>query len=93
MGLPAYQALVEPSGGYVLPHTSLKSPQLKRNLNYVLQDSFMSRSLKSSIVDSGIDAMLDWQCLLDIRTDRYADLVNNFLIVDIMAIRQVGIWK
>ena len=75
MGLPAYQALVEPSGGYVLPHTSLQSPQLKHNLNYVLKDSFMSRSLKSNIIDSGIDKMLDWQCLLDIRTDRY--LVNS----------------
>lgn len=48
LGLPAYQALVEPSGGYVLPHSTFDSPHLVRNLGFCLNSTHISR------VESGI---------------------------------------
>ena len=71
LGLPAYQSLVEPSGGYVLSHSTFNSPQLKRNFSFVLQESFMSRSTKDNVGETKSEEAFDWQCLLDIRTDTF----------------------
>lgn len=45
LGLPAYQALVEPSGGYVLPHSNFTGPHLSHNLLYLLKHTYVSRTL------------------------------------------------
>lgn len=68
LGLPAYQALVEPSGGYVLSHFSLNSVQLKRNLNFVLQSTYTSRWPVAELDGEQND---DPQVFLDIRTDSF----------------------
>eukprot|EP00980_Cylindrotheca_fusiformis_P003615 scaffold812_cov124-Cylindrotheca_fusiformis.AAC.7 len=86
LGLPAYQALVEPSGGYVVSHTSLNTVQLKRNLNFILQNTYTSRRSPLMLVDSqqeengkddddneddDDDDDDDCRVLLDIRTDSF----------------------
>mmetsp|Transcript_31582 Transcript_31582/g.76274 ORF Transcript_31582/g.76274 Transcript_31582/m.76274 type:complete len:1031 (+) Transcript_31582:58-3150(+) len=68
LAIPAYQALVEPSGGYVMSHTSLASKQLKQNFNWVLQNTYTSRS---PAVDSDDTTTNDSQMFLDIRTDSF----------------------
>lgn len=43
LGLPAYQSLVEPSSGYVLSHDSFaRTPHLRHNVGFVLQQTHMS---------------------------------------------------
>lgn len=44
LGLPAYQALVGPSGGYVLPHSTFDSPNLVHNLGFCLKFTYISRT-------------------------------------------------
>ncbi len=44
LGLPAYQALVGPSGGYVLPHSTFDSPHLVHNLGFCLKYTYVSRT-------------------------------------------------
>lgn len=71
MALPAYQALVEPSGGYVLSHMSLDSPQLTHNLNFVLQNTYISRSSSPGSGEEG--NLTDSRVSLDIRADSFLD--------------------
>lgn len=70
LGLPAYQALVEPSGGYVLPHNSFSTPQLEQNLGFLLQKTFMSRSCDDldDLDDDGEQGTPE--CFVDFRSDR-----------------------
>ncbi|KAL3942917.1 MAG: hypothetical protein SGBAC_002989 [Bacillariaceae sp.] len=68
LAIPAYQALVEPSGGYVMSHISLSSKQLKQNFNWVLQNTYTSCS---PVVDSDDTGTNDSQMFLDIRTDSF----------------------
>ena len=44
LGLPAYQALVAPSGGYVVPQSSLDTRHLVQNLEFLLKHTFVSRT-------------------------------------------------
>jgi Sec23/Sec24 trunk domain/Sec23/Sec24 zinc finger len=44
LGLPAYQALVAPSGGYVIPQSSLEEPRLVHNLEFLLKHTHVSRT-------------------------------------------------
>jgi len=69
LALPAYQALVEPSGGYVIPQPSLSSDHLSRNLKFLLTTNFMSRS--RNIPEELDDGMGGPECILDIRTDGF----------------------
>lgn len=69
LALPAYQALVEPSGGYVIPQLSFKPDNLSRNLNFLLTTNYMSRS--RHIPEEMDDGMGGAECILDIRTDGF----------------------
>jgi hypothetical protein len=63
LGLQAYQALVDPSGGYALPHDSFASPQFKFNLEYLLSQTFVARSASDDP-----SAMNDIDgCVVDVR--------------------------
>lgn len=44
LGLPAYQAIVAPSGGYVIPHSDFQSPHLIHNLQFLMKHTFISRT-------------------------------------------------
>ena len=67
LGLPAYQAMVEPSGGYVVPLLTLDTPQLNQNLKFILNDTYMSRSryIPKDLTTSGAE------CIIDIRSDSF----------------------
>jgi hypothetical protein len=64
LALPVYQAMVERSGGYVLPLLTLDTPQLKQDLKFILDNTYMSRS---TYIPEGDGA----ECLLDIRSDSF----------------------
>mmetsp|Transcript_23585 Transcript_23585/g.25117 ORF Transcript_23585/g.25117 Transcript_23585/m.25117 type:complete len:964 (-) Transcript_23585:2914-5805(-) len=66
LALPAYQAMVEPSGGYVMPLVSFDIPQLEQNLKFILQNSYISRSM--NIPEEIFDNL---ECILDIRSDSF----------------------
>ncbi len=68
LGLPAYQALVEPSGGYVLTHETFVTPHLNHNLEYVLHRTYVSRGTIEDSMISG--TKLADGCILDIRMPR-----------------------
>lgn len=65
LGFPAYQALAEPSGGYVLPHLSFTTPHLKRNLNFVLQQTYISRTEEAE----GVQGIAAAECFVDLRVE------------------------
>jgi len=44
LGLPAYQALVAPSGGYVIPQSTLGVERLAHNLDFLLKHTYVSRT-------------------------------------------------
>jgi Sec23/Sec24 zinc finger/Sec23/Sec24 trunk domain len=69
LALPAYQALVEPSGGYVVPLLSFETGQMEYNLKFLLEHTYMSRSrfIPEEIQDDEAGA----ECILDIRTDGF----------------------
>lgn len=74
LALPVYQALVEPSSGYVLPHASLAEEQLRSNLDYVLRQTFVTglNCLADSESSSGSASSLrdeNWVdgCIIDFR--------------------------
>jgi hypothetical protein len=67
LALPAYQALVEPSGGYVLPLVSFTTPRFEHDLKFLLKNTYMSRS---KFVPDDLDAG-GAECILDIRTDSF----------------------
>ena len=68
LALPAYQAMVEPSGGYVLPLFSLDAPQLQQSLKFILENTYMSRS---RYIPEEMDDNDGAECILDIRTDSF----------------------
>jgi len=67
LALPVYQAIVEPSGGYVTPLLTLDTPQLNSNLRFLLDETYMSRSkyLPDDMKSSGAEL------IVDIRTDSF----------------------
>ena len=69
LALPVYQAMVEPSGGYVLPLLTLDTPELDQNLKFILDSTYMSRSryIPEDMDTSGAGA----ECIIDIRSDRF----------------------
>ncbi|KAG7364666.1 Sec23/Sec24 zinc finger domain containing protein [Nitzschia inconspicua] len=69
LALPAYQALVEPSGGYVVPLLSFGTEQMEHNLRFLLDKTYMSRSkyIPEDMEDDDAGA----ECILDIRTDGF----------------------
>jgi hypothetical protein len=69
LALPAYQALVEPSGGYVISLLSFESQKLEHNLKFLLDNTYMSRSryIPEELSDDDSGA----ECILDIRTDGF----------------------
>jgi hypothetical protein len=69
LALPAYQALVEPSGGYVIPQLSFASDHMSRNLKFLLTTNYMSRS--RYIPEELDDGTGGAECILDIRTDGF----------------------
>jgi Sec23/Sec24 zinc finger/Sec23/Sec24 trunk domain len=67
LALPAYQALVEPSGGYVIPLLSFDEKfQLQHNLNFLLEHTYMSRS---RYIPEDMDDNGGAECILDIRSE------------------------
>ena len=67
LALPAYQAMVEPSGGYVIPLVSFDTPQLEHNLNFILRNTYMSKS--KNISEEQLDDFEGGaECILDIRS-------------------------
>jgi Sec23/Sec24 trunk domain/Sec23/Sec24 zinc finger len=67
LGMPAFQALVNPSGGYALPHQSFhEGTQFHVNVAHILAQTHMSR-----MVDT--DALLNQlsECLVDLRMSSF----------------------
>ena len=67
LGMPAFQALVDPSGGYALPHESFHhGTQFRLNLGHVLSHTHMSRTDDS-------DSLLNHlsECLVDLRMSSF----------------------
>lgn len=71
LALPVYQAMVEPSGGYVLSLVTLDTPQLQQNLKYIVTNTYMSRSV--SVYDDSLEDDDGAECILDIRTDSFVN--------------------
>lgn len=73
LGLQAYQACVDPSGGYALPHESLASPQFEFNLKYVLSQTYVSRSDKNTNKDSSASSSMNEidGCIVDVRMSEF----------------------
>jgi hypothetical protein len=69
LALPAYQALVEPSGGYVSPLLTFDTPQFQDNLRFLLENTYLSRSRE--IPEDMQDDDGGPECILDIRTDSF----------------------
>ncbi|KAI2488714.1 hypothetical protein MHU86_25768 [Fragilaria crotonensis] len=65
LGLQAYQALVDASGGYALPHESFASEQFAADLKYVLCQTKVNRSHTKGSSDS-IDG-----CIADVRMSEF----------------------
>jgi hypothetical protein len=63
LGLPAYQALVEPSAGYVLTHESFTTPHLTQHLQHIWEQTFVSRR------PNAVNALSS--CLLDVRVSSF----------------------
>lgn len=77
LGLPSYQALVEPSAGYVLPHECFTSPHLEHNLSYLMKSTFACGQQLDGIDSSrgkrfsGQENFVD-DCVVELRMSRYA---------------------
>jgi hypothetical protein len=65
LGLPAYQALVDPSGGYALPHDSFASDQFDANVQYVVCQTKVYRSTTKESPNK-IDG-----CIADVRMSEF----------------------
>eukprot|EP00537_Pseudo-nitzschia_pungens_P008061 CAMPEP_0172356812 /NCGR_PEP_ID=MMETSP1060-20121228/1195_1 /TAXON_ID=37318 /ORGANISM="Pseudo-nitzschia pungens, Strain cf. cingulata" /LENGTH=961 /DNA_ID=CAMNT_0013077155 /DNA_START=110 /DNA_END=2995 /DNA_ORIENTATION=+ len=77
LALPAYQAMVERTGGYVLPMVTLDT--LEENLEFIIENTYMSRSITDLEYedDDGADDTNDGpECILDIRTDSFVNLTE-----------------
>lgn len=75
LGLQAYQALVEPSAGWVLPHETFATPHLEHNLGFVLKHTFLSTApLEDPDAIGGESSHNEvWMdgCVIDIRMSEY----------------------
>lgn len=69
LALPAYQALVEPSGGYVLPHLSFTTLHLEQNLSFVVKNTFISKSKLDEADTAGGTPVAE--CLVDVRAAEF----------------------
>jgi Sec23/Sec24 zinc finger/Sec23/Sec24 trunk domain len=65
LGLQAYQALVDPSGGYALPHDTFASEQLESNLHFIICQTKVNRSVTLDLSQSMNG------CIADIRMPSY----------------------
>ena len=70
LGLPAYQSLVDPSGGYVVPQLSFATPQFEMNLTHLLEQTYLANS-KYDVAAESDDPP---EVYLDIRSDRYVNI-------------------
>lgn len=68
LALPVYQAMVEASGGYVFPLVTLDTPQFKENLKFILDNTYISRSM---YIPEDMNEMNGAECILDIRSDSF----------------------
>jgi hypothetical protein len=72
LGLPVFQALVETSGGYVIPQETFVTPHLKHNLDFLLSQTFLSKSKREisdstlSLVEPQSSTQLEG-CMVDMR--------------------------
>lgn len=41
--MPVFQAVVEPSGGYVIPHETFTTAHLKHNIDFLLGETYLSK--------------------------------------------------
>lgn len=73
LGIPALQAMVSPSSGYVLQHYSFSEEQFQRNLNHVLRYTRMSSSSSSSSnSNANANASANFHgCIMDIRIPKF----------------------
>jgi len=73
LALPAYQALVEPSAGYVLPHETFASAHLQHNLGYLLKHTFVSTAPLQDDANAATSSQNEvWMegCVIDIRMSK-----------------------
>jgi hypothetical protein len=77
--LPVYQALVDPSAGFVVTHESFATPHLSHNLQYLLKHTFMSQLELGDRESATGERSEVWMqgCIIDIRLPRYDDLFQN----------------
>ena len=81
LALPSYQALVEPSAGYVLPHATFTTEHLKWNLDFILKQTHVA-GLHFDAPDPGSelplrdDVWLDG-CIVDVRMSRHVVLSSS----------------
>lgn len=66
LGMPVYQALVEPSSGYAISHDTFLTSHLRHNLQYILQSTFLSGLYAPETSD------MNWidGCFVDLRLPR-----------------------
>jgi hypothetical protein len=72
LGMPVFQALVESSGGYVIPHDSFTTPHLQHNLGFLLEQMYVSKSKAltegSSLAPTSADSVSQLEgCMVDMR--------------------------
>jgi hypothetical protein len=84
LGLPAYQALVEPSSGYVLTHEAFTDENLVRNVGFLLRQTALASSLHFSVITSETGNKIrsrgdNWSdgCILDLRLPRYVETTHS----------------
>lgn len=82
LGLQAYQALVDPSGGYALPHDSFASDQFDANLQYVVCQTKVYRSTTKESPDK-IDG-----CIADVRMSEF---ISPSHVVGAMEVLPTGV--
>ena len=54
LALPVFQAMVEISGGYVLPHDTFTTPHLQHNLEFILKETYLSKTKRETFLDSTV---------------------------------------
>lgn len=72
LGMPVFQALVEPSGGYVIPHDTFTTAHLQHNLGFVLENTYVSKSKAFIVGMSSTPSLSDSPfqlegCMIDLR--------------------------
>lgn len=81
LGMPVFQAVVEPSGGYVIPHDSFTTPHLKHNIDFLLGETYISKS-KAINLDPTINATSAHNstqlegCMVDMRISGFLSVTH-----------------